>query len=314
MPRPVYVLTGATSGLGLRVARRLARRYGALVIAGVRRPESSDALKAAVPPSQLALLPLDTSSLESVDRFSDLVRRQLGGEKIKAIVCIAGTQIVGPMQLTADGVDETFATNHLGHVALVRHLMSDLAAGARVVTMGSGTHDPKDPIATRFGFRGADIPNAHSAAAGKSSRGGSVVQMGLDRYATSKLCAILYALDMSRRVVPQIARFHCFDPGLMPGTGLARNRTAVEKFAWRFILPLVGQLMRGVSSPGRSAKALVDGILLAEHPPRSGAYLEFTGRDAPHDPSAKDTELAEELFGTCEDLLDGKALTPVATV
>lgn len=44
---------------------------------------------------------------------------------------------------------------------------------------------------------------------------------------------------MARRVSPQTVRFLAFDPGLMPGTALARDRGAAEQFAWKYLLPLL---------------------------------------------------------------------------
>jgi hypothetical protein len=58
-------------------------------------------------------------------------------------------------------------------------------------------------------------------------------------------------------------RFFCFDPGLMPGTGLARSRSVVERFGWRFVMTLFGRFVSGVSSPAKSARALVDKLLLS---------------------------------------------------
>jgi NAD(P)-dependent dehydrogenase (short-subunit alcohol dehydrogenase family) len=304
MSKPIHVMTGATSGLGLQIAKRLARRRGGMVIAGARNPDAAAALKAVVPPSQLLALPLDTSSLASVRRFCNSVRERIDGYKIASILCIAGLQILRPAKLTEDGVDETFATNHLGHFALVRDLMEDLAPGATVVTTGSGTENPDNPIASRFGFLGADFPDAESVALGRSTRGGrSETLLALDRYATSKLCAILYALDMAERIPPERARFICFDPGLMPGTRLARDRSAVQRFAWRYVMPLFQYVVPGVSSPKRSARALVDGILLTAKPVRSGAYLEFTGKDAPYGPLARRRDLAADLHDTSETYL-----------
>jgi NAD(P)-dependent dehydrogenase (short-subunit alcohol dehydrogenase family) len=57
MARPVYVLTGATSGIGLHVTEYLARRTGALLIAGARNPDRATALKPAVPVDQLLAAP-----------------------------------------------------------------------------------------------------------------------------------------------------------------------------------------------------------------------------------------------------------------
>jgi NAD(P)-dependent dehydrogenase (short-subunit alcohol dehydrogenase family) len=304
MPNSIHVMTGATSGLGLLVAKRLARRSGGLVIAGARNPEAAAALKAAVPPSQLLLLPLDISSLTSVRRFCDEVRERLDGGKIASILCIAGLQILRPAKRTEDGVDETFATNFLGHFALVRGLMDALEPGATVVTTGSGTENPENPIASRFGFLGADFPDADSVALGRSTRTGRPeALLALDRYATSKLCTILYALDMAERVSAETARFICFDPGLMPGTRLARDRSGVQQFAWRYVMPFFQYIIPGVSSPRRSARALVDGIVLAGKPPRSGSYVEFTGKDAPCSSLAKRQDLAADLHDTSERIV-----------
>ncbi|PWR23589.1 SDR family NAD(P)-dependent oxidoreductase [Zavarzinia compransoris] len=229
MTRPTYVLTGATAGLGLHVAARLAARTEARLIAGARRPERAAALRALVPAGRLEVLPLDLGTLASVRAFAGQVLADGGG--IAGLICNAGLQLIGPQRQTADGVDESFAVNHLGHFALVERLLPALDPGGVVVTIGSGTHNPADRLARLFGFRGADFDTAEAVAAGRLSRPAGNRQAGMDRYATGKLCAILHALDMAARVPPEQARFYAFDPGLMPGTDLARERSAIERLA-----------------------------------------------------------------------------------
>ena len=70
----------------------------------------------------------------------------------------------------------------------------------------------------------------------------------MDRYATSKLCNVLFTHAMAARVPAAAARFIAFDPGLMPGTGLARDRSAPERFGWSYVMPLLGRLVPGVST------------------------------------------------------------------
>lgn len=293
MTRPIYILTGATAGMGLHIAAHLREKTGARLLVGARRPAQADHLKALAPEAEV--FSLDLASLASVAAFAATVAERLGDERPAGIICNAGLQLAGPPRLTPDGVDESFAVNYLGHFALVEHLLPRLAPGGVVVTIGSGTHNPADPLARLFGFRGADFPDAARVAAGTIGRQDQPKRAGMDRYATGKLCAILHMLDMAGRIAPAEARFYAFDPGLMPGTDLARARSAPERFAWRHLLPWLRYLVAGVSSAEASAAALVEHLVLAPEAHPSGAYVEFTGRLAPHDALARRADLALAL-------------------
>ncbi len=257
MRATTFLLTGATSGLGFETARGLARDPGRRIIAGARAPGAASALRAAVPPERLTLLELDLGSLASVRRFAAAVRQEFGaGGRLDGIACNAGLQLVGPMQRSAEGHELTFATNHLGHFLLVRELLDLLSPAAPVISTASGTHDSEDRLARRFGFRGAVFPDAASVARGELDPAAGAKQAGMDRYATSKLCSILFTYAMAARVPVTQARFIAFDPGLMPGTGLARDRSASERFGWSVIMPLLGRALPGISSARRSGAAL----------------------------------------------------------
>lgn len=270
--RRIFLITGATSGLGLEAVKLLLQDRDTLIITGIRSAVADTGLSQ-LPQQQIKALPLDLGSLEKTKAFADAVKAHIGERKLSGAAFNAGLQLLGPQQLTEDGLDPTFQVNYLSHYALFDALKENLAPGAPIITTASGTHDPADKIAKMFSFRGAFFPDVGAVASGQLGAAGSTVQQGMDRYATSKLCAVLFAYGMARRHAESGLRFLALDPGLMPGTGLARERGAMERFAWSYILPALRPLMKGVSSPEISGRALAQ--MLASAPPQfaSGAHV-----------------------------------------
>ena len=291
---PVLVLTGATSGMGLRLAERLLAATDAHLVVGARSPgRVAETLRDRR--DRITVLPLDTARLASVRKFAADLRTGLGDRRIAAIACNAGVQLVGPKMMTEDGVEATFATNHLGHFALVHALLDRIEPGGIVVSTASGTHSPDDRLARRFGFRGGLFPNAEAVAAGDLDPAASVGQQGIDRYATSKLCNLLFTAEMARRVPAEQVRFLAYDPGLMPGTGLARDRSAMERFGWTYLMPALRWIVPGVSSPDRSAAVLAELLTALAGGSASGAYVDFRRRPAAISSDARRQDLAEDL-------------------
>lgn len=129
------VVTGASDGLGLGIAARLAAA-GAEVLLPVRNPRKGeaalDAIRARVPGAQVALRALDLSSLASVAALGKTLLAE--GLPIHLLVNNAGVMTPPARQTTADGYELQFGTNHLGHFALVAHLLPLLRAGRARVT------------------------------------------------------------------------------------------------------------------------------------------------------------------------------------
>jgi NAD(P)-dependent dehydrogenase (short-subunit alcohol dehydrogenase family) len=136
------VVTGANSGLGLVIARELARA-GASVVMACRNTskgeQALDRLRAAVPGADARVESLDLADLSSVRAFAERVSGQVG--KLDLLVDNAGV-MAPPRRETADGFESQFGTNHLGHFALTGLLLAALSAAPapRVVAMSAGLH------------------------------------------------------------------------------------------------------------------------------------------------------------------------------
>ncbi|MCX5087603.1 SDR family oxidoreductase [Streptomyces sp. NBC_00365] len=133
------VVTGASDGIGLGLAERLARA-GAEVVLPVRNASKGAAalqrIQAAGPRTQVSTRVLDLASLESIERLADTLQAE--GRPIDLLINNAGVMAPATRHTTADGYELQFGTNYLGHVALTGRLMPLLRAGrARVTTMTS---------------------------------------------------------------------------------------------------------------------------------------------------------------------------------
>jgi NAD(P)-dependent dehydrogenase (short-subunit alcohol dehydrogenase family) len=134
------VVTGANSGLGFAVARELARAGAAVVLACRDRARGEAAvasIRGELPHAAVELELLDLADLASVRAFA----ARLPDGPIDLLVNNAGV-MAPPRQLTVDGFELQFQTNHLGHFALTALVLERLLAApsARVVSVSSLLH------------------------------------------------------------------------------------------------------------------------------------------------------------------------------
>ena len=289
------IITGANSGLGLACARALLADQAWHVVLAVRDPDRGrSAVELIGEPSRCSVTELDLASLLSVRRFvAEHGERAL--PPTHALICNAGIQEVTHASVTSDGFELTFGVNHLGHFALVDGLLSQLAIPARIIVVSSDTHDPAKAV-------GMPAPRYRSAEA-LAHPSGEDVMSGRQRYTTSKLCNLLFVYELDRRLGrgKEGVTVNAFNPGLMPGTGLARDYGPVQRLAWRFVLPAARLLpqVRGVNRSGRDLAALAgdsryDGV--------TGKY--FDGAKAIRSSEESyDTAKALDLWQTSERLI-----------
>lgn len=268
-------------------------------------------------------LPLDLGDLEDVRRFAAEVAAS--EKELHAVICNAGTQTVSGTTLTKDGYEETFGVNHLAHFLLVRELLPHLAEPARIVFVASGTHDPAQhtgmpaPVYTTA----RDLAYPRAAADGRRN------------YTTSKLCNVLTTYELARQIDGQNGgngqidgqngqidgqsggnrqngrrvTVNAFDPGLMPGTGLARDYGRVQAFAWRYVLPVL-TIVPGLNAhtPARSAKNLARLITDEGLEHTTGRYFEGA-REVTSSKDSYDRDKASDLWNTSVQLTSTKAGT-----
>jgi NAD(P)-dependent dehydrogenase (short-subunit alcohol dehydrogenase family) len=207
--------------------------------------------------------------------------------------------------LSEDGHEATFAVNHLGHFLLVALLLGQLTPPARVVVVSSGTHDP----AQRTGM---PIPRYTSAvelarADANWAAGDSPAIAGRRRYTTSKLCNVLFTYELEQRLGGRGINFNVFDPGLMPGTGLARDYPAYQRLAWRFLLPALTLVMANVNTPRQSGRALARLITDPALDESSGHY--FSGaREIRSSEDSYDRAKAADLWQASLELVGLEAM------
>ncbi|ORW00946.1 SDR family NAD(P)-dependent oxidoreductase [Mycobacterium kyorinense] len=221
----IAIVTGANTGIGYHTAAVLAR-CGAHVVLAVRNPEKGNAalarIVAAQPRADVTLAELDLSSLDSVRAAAERLRANY--PRIDLLINNAGVMYT-PKQLTADGFEMQFGTNHLGHFALTGLLLDHLLGvrGSRVVTVSSNAHRFRASIH----FDDLQWERSYDRIAA---------------YGQSKLANLLFTYELQRRLAEQ--QKNTIAVAAHPGTSnteLTRNLPTILKPANALLGPLLFQ-------------------------------------------------------------------------
>jgi NAD(P)-dependent dehydrogenase (short-subunit alcohol dehydrogenase family) len=303
------LMTGGHAGLGLEGARTLAKRFGSNLILAGRNPDrvgrAAEQLRHETG-VRVEVLEMDLNSIASVRAGATRCKAMLEADprnqgQLQGIVCNAGAQFRGPVSYSADGYEETFAGNCLGHFLLTNLLLDSVTTGGRIIWTASGTHDPASMDGKTVGA--AVEPDARTLV--REGRNGKPISGGR-RYATSKLCVILYAYELDRRLrrAGTAAVSIAYDPGFIPDTGMGRMapsifRTSVVKLFLRKLGVTMGQMPF-------SGEAL--GMLAADPAFAQGSGKYFHSKDgvlseAKSSAVSYDERKAAQLWEDSEDLV-----------
>ncbi|WP_158800157.1 SDR family NAD(P)-dependent oxidoreductase [Pedobacter sp. L105] len=255
----VIVITGGNAGLGLETARILAQDKNITLILGcrdqVKAQKAVAELKTQSDNPNIRSLELDLASFASIKLFAMEVAAVT--KTIDVLACNAGMQIAHGTQTTAEGFEKTFGINYLGHFLLTKLLMPLINKDSgRITLVSSGTHfRPAIWQGKIFGIPPGDYVGWKELSSPGSLQKYPEKSRGYARYSTSKLCVLFFGYELDRRLKEKRIKIkvNLYDPGLMPGTDLARESSAIEKWAWRNIMPVL-RIFDGVFSVKTSAK------------------------------------------------------------
>ncbi|MGH7895599.1 MAG: SDR family NAD(P)-dependent oxidoreductase [Candidatus Binatia bacterium] len=306
MDRSAVLVTGGNSGIGFACARALASEGWHVLIASRNREASVEAVRRIVRETgnhAVSEMGVDLGSTASVRRLAREI--ESGDVPLRALVCNAGLQLSAGPRLSPDGFELTFAVNHLGHFLLTNLLLERLLvnAPARIVIVASGVHDPK----LRTGMPKPAVTDVETLAATGGPRAGAFD--GRLAYVNSKLCNLWFAYELVRRIEAanrstdaHRLTVNAFDPGLVPGSGLARDYPLVLRFIWDRILPGVARVLTsvvsGINPPRKAGGALARLVLDPEVAHVSGRYFpsHTRWREAPSSDASYDVDRARALW------------------
>jgi NAD(P)-dependent dehydrogenase (short-subunit alcohol dehydrogenase family) len=264
-----FLVTRANTGIGRATAVALAARGGRVHLAcrseEKAAPVVDEIAAAGGPPA--TFLALDLSDLESVRAGAAAFLER--GERLDVLVDNAG--VAGQRGTTAQGFELTFGVNHLGHFLFTTLLLDHLRAGEqpRVVVVASDEH---------FKAKGIDFEELRTPTA---------TYTGLPEYAVSKLCNVLFAQELARRLEGTGVTSYALHPGVIASDIYRRLPRPLEALAKLFM-----------KSPTEGART---SLYCATDPAvatESGRYYE---KCAPHPASAVATpELGAELWARSE--------------
>jgi retinol dehydrogenase 12 len=275
MQGKVCMITGATSGIGAVAARELARQAATVVLVG-RNPLKCAAavrqIQAETGNLAVAALVADLSAQQQVRQVAQQFQERYA--RLDVLVNNAGGLWM-KKELTSDGLEMTFAVNHLAYFLLTHLLLDTLKASApaRIINVASRAH------------QGAVLNFADPMGESRYS--------GWQAYCQSKLANLLFTYEMARRLADTGVTVNALHPGFV-ATGFAGNNGWLGRF-WQMLTKL------SAISPEAGAETILYLAASPEVDNVSGRY--FVRKQAvSSSPASYDEAAARRLWQASLDL------------
>lgn len=281
------VVTGGTAGIGRETVLRLVGQGADVLFVG-RNQAKADAVLAEtmrLGGGEATFLPADLSSLADIRRVAAEIRARL--PKLDVLINNAGA-IFTRRHLSIDGIEMTFALNHLNYFLLTRELLPLLQANrtARIVNVASAAH-----VGARVDFD--DLQGARTFRAWKA-------------YGQSKLCNILFTYELARRLQGSGVTANCLHPGFVDSE-FGDNNSFLARLAIQ-VAKAVGAI--GVRDGARTS------VYLATSPAVEGQSGGYYAKSRPAKSTARshDQLAANRLWKVSEAMVAAGAAGGLSTV
>jgi retinol dehydrogenase 12 len=272
----ICLITGGTNGIGKATAQALAQMGATVVIVGRNAPKTAqlvEEIRAASGNENVDSLLADLSSQQEIRRLANEFKSKYS--RLHVLLNNAGAFFV-KRQLSVDGIEMTFALNHLAYFLLTNLLLDTIKASApaRIINVSSDAH-----TAGKIEFDNLQGERAFSPRA----------------YGNSKLANILFTTELARRLDGTGVTVNALHPGLV-STGFAKNNGRIIAGLISLFMPLVAR------SPVQGAET---SIYLASSPSVegiTGKYFQDSHVVTPA-PQARDMEVAGKLWDASAEMV-----------
>lgn len=280
------IITGGNAGIGKATAIGLARKGHHVVITSRSKEKAEPAVEEIKKESgsdKVEYVFLTLNSLKKVRESAGEIKSRF--PKIDVLINNAGTYY-SDLELSEDGIEQTLATNHVGHFLLTSLLIDNLkaAGSARVINLASMAHKSAKSL---------DLTDINYENGGFS---------GWGSYARSKVCNILFTRELGKRFEGTGINAYSIHPGGVRTEIAEKNSGFFSKWGWRLMKPFMITVEDGAATS----------IYLAS----SDEVKDVTGHyyhkcKQVHGSSlSRDMELAHALWEKSEELIGEKLNTP----
>jgi NAD(P)-dependent dehydrogenase (short-subunit alcohol dehydrogenase family) len=275
MTSKICLVTGANSGIGKATALGLAKLNPTVVVVSRDKDKGEAALLEIRTKSGNKNIDAMVADLSSQDSVRELAHDFKARYK-KLHVLINNAGIFLPRRVpTAEGLESTFATNHLGHFLLTNLLLDQLRASApsRIINLTSSAH-----FGTEINFEDLQGEKKYS---------------GYHAYSQSKLANVLFTYQLAKQLEGTGVTVNCLHPGVVR-TGFGKDQGGLMSIGVRVGSPFM-------MSPEKAARAVV---YLASSPELEGVSGKFFSKGQEKKSSAQsyDPATAEKLWKVSAEL------------
>lgn len=265
----IILITGATNGIGLVTARELAK-MGAQITIVSRNAEKcaqvTEQIKQETGNTKIEYIAADLSTRSGIQHTAHEFKKR--HTRLDVLLNNAGAMFV-PRQVSKDGIEMTFALNHLSYFLLTILLLDTLKASgpARIVNVSSDSH--KNGV---MNFDDLQMEKGYS---------------GLAAYSQSKLANILFTYELARKLEGTKVTANTLHPGMVR-TGFNKNNGLLMKFAMGLLAPF----------SRKPAEGALTSIYLASSPEVEGVTGKYfdESKPSPSSPASYNRAAAEHLW------------------